>query len=206
MIRIHKPIRRAIVLLMAALVGLAGVGLLGNVTPIGLWQTAPVSAQRVRPDGVWQLIYQQVPSLPREDQYVSKETGKTAADNTLVGRLIRYHLYVKGRSPFLRFDWKLTLADYLGVNEPIEEATYPSQSTLQQPPYEGDMTAVRSLDRAQRAVLVEALVSAFAPQIARPVAPAPSPLPSSQPTAVPTPQPSATPGLRGPGAAQLLQP
>ncbi|MGI0489983.1 hypothetical protein ACN4EK_31625 [Pantanalinema rosaneae CENA516] len=119
------------------------------------------SIPRVRPEGVWQQIYQQIPDLPRENQYVSKETKQVATDNTLVGRFIRYHLYSKGRSPFYRLDWKLSLADYLGVNERIEEADYPSRATLNQNPMEGDIAAINRLTRAQREALVQALVDAF---------------------------------------------
>jgi hypothetical protein len=128
----------------------------------------PAIAQRIRPDGVWKQIYQTLPDLPRENQYVSVETGKVDPENTLVGRVIRYHLYVKGRAPFFRMDWKLTLADYLGIRGEIEETSYPSAHTLRKNPIEGDIAAVRKLNRAQRNALVQALVDAFSPQVAKP--------------------------------------
>ncbi|HEY9615379.1 MAG TPA: hypothetical protein V6C64_00965 [Microcoleaceae cyanobacterium] len=136
--------------------------------------TSPAIAQvipRVRPDGVWQQIYQRVPTLPLENQYVSKETKKVAADNTLVGRFIRYHLYSKGRLPFYRLDWKISLADYLGINERMDETDYPSRDTLNQNPMEADIVAIRSLTRAQREALVQALVDAFTASSSTPTTP-----------------------------------
>jgi hypothetical protein len=110
-------------------------------------------------------VYERVPSLPKENQYVSKETGKVDADNTLVGRFVRYHLYVAGRSPLYRFDWKLTVADYLGLglNGAFDETSYPSRATLRTNPAEGDQAAINRLSRSQREALVQALVDAFSP-------------------------------------------
>jgi hypothetical protein len=124
----------------------------------------PAFAQRVRPDGIWQVIYEKLPDLPLENQYISRETRQVASDNTLVGRLIRYHIYVKGRPPFYRLDWKFTLADYLGVNGVINESDYPSRDTLRTNPLEGDVAAIRSLNQQQRNALIQALVDAFTPQ------------------------------------------
>lgn len=118
-------------------------------------------AQRIRPDGVWQVIYEKLPNLPLENQYVNKETKKVATDNTLVGRLIRYHIYAKGRPPFFRLDWKLTLADYLGVSGAMDESTYPSRDTLRTNPMEGDIAAIKRLNLEQRNALIQALVDAF---------------------------------------------
>ncbi len=124
--------------------------------------TSPALAQRVRIDGVWRKIYIELPDLPLENQYVNRETGKVDPDNTLVSRLIRYHVYVKGRPPFYRLDWKMTLADYLGVNGAMDEAIYPSADTLRKNPTEGDVAAINRLNRVQRDALVQALVDAFA--------------------------------------------
>jgi len=124
-------------------------------------QSAP--ARPIQPDQVWQQIYQQLPDLPLENQYINLETKKPATDNTLVGRFIRYHLYSRGRSPLYRLDWKISLADYLGINNPPQEADYPSRSTLRQNPLEGDIQAIRKLTRKQREALVQALVDAFTP-------------------------------------------
>ncbi|MHC5719594.1 MAG: hypothetical protein ACYTX0_48025, partial [Nostoc sp.] len=35
-------------------------------------------AQRITPSDVWQQVYQQLPDLPRENKYISKENGKVA--------------------------------------------------------------------------------------------------------------------------------
>lgn len=121
----------------------------------------PVLAQRISPSEVWQQVYQQLPDFPKENQYVSKETGKVAENNTLVGRLIRYHVYVKERSPAYRLDWKLTLADYLNANETMYDITYPGHDTLRQNPIEGDRTAIAKLTRSQRNALVQVLTNIF---------------------------------------------
>lgn len=123
----------------------------------------PVLAQNIRSDGVWRAVYERIPDLPLENQYISRETGQVATDNTLVGRFIRYHLYVKGRPPFYRLDWKLTMADYLGLKGTLDESTYPSAATLRKNPMEADVAAINKLNRAQRDALVQALVDAFTP-------------------------------------------
>lgn len=208
---IRRSIRVALVFLTSAMVLLAA----GNFQVPHFWEGQAALAQRVRTENVWKAVYERIPSLPLENQYVNLETKQVDPDNTLVGRIIRYHVYVKGRSPFLRFDWKLTLADYLGVNEPIEESTYPSHATLRKSPYEGDIAAINGFNREQREALVQALVDSFGAQVGRPrQATTPTstiptaPTPSSQPSPVapsPTPQPVTKP-VRGPGAADLLLP
>jgi hypothetical protein len=161
----------------------------------------PAFAQRVRPEEAWKEVYQQLPNLPQENQYISKETRRVAADNTLVGRLIRYHIYVKGRPPIFRFDWKLTLADYLGKNELMQEAVYPGADTLQQNPIEGDKAAIRRLTLVQRDALVQSLVNIFNPAASASQSPTSIPSPSPQPTASPS-----LPNQPRPGAADLLKP
>lgn len=204
MVKPSKYIQRSICFVLAAFVGLSLV-LAGNLQTIGNGEAQAVQTVRVRTDGVWKLVYQRLPDLPLENQYVNKETRQVESENTLIGRLIRYHVFVKGRSAWLRFDWKLTLADYLGVNEPIVETTYPSGGTLRENPYEGDIAAIRRLTRAQRAALIATLVGAFAPQVARPAES--TPIVTPQPSPAPTPtQPAIAPPSRGPGAAQLLKP
>lgn len=133
-------------------------------------------AQIISTDGIGDKVYEALPDLPREDQYVSKETGQVAANNTLVARLIRYHLYVKGRPPFYRLDWKLTLADYLGVNGVLNDIDYPGRAQLNKNPLEGDVAAIRQLNVAQRNALVQALVDAFSAQSARSPRPVPKPV------------------------------
>jgi hypothetical protein len=128
-----------------------------------LLKIQPAVAQRISPGDVWQLVYQQIPDLPKVNQYISKETGKVEENNTLMRRLIRYHIYVKERSPIYRLDWKLTLADYLNANETIYENAYPSNDAVRGNPLEGDRAAINSLTRSQRNNLVQVLVSIFTP-------------------------------------------
>lgn len=190
-------LRRAGMILISFVSGLLIVTALAILLPETLTQS-PALAQRVRPESVWQTVYERVPSLPKENQYVSKETGKVDADNTLVGRFVRYHLYVAGRSPLYRFDWKLTVADYLGLglNGAFDETSYPSRATLRTNPAESDRAAINRLNRSQREALVQALVDAFSPAAdSSQVPPASAPQPSSLeatprvPAIVPTPKP-----------------
>ncbi|GAB4344074.1 MAG: hypothetical protein OHK0047_36900 [Leptolyngbyaceae cyanobacterium] len=124
-------------------------------------------AQIIRSDDAWKKVYEQLPDFPKENQYINKETKKVAEDDTLVGRLIRYHLYVKGRIPFYRLDWKLTLADYLEISGRMDENNYPSGNKLNRNPAAGDIAAIQKLNLAQRNALVQALVNAFATQLPR---------------------------------------
>lgn len=168
----------------------------------------PVAAQFLIPQDAWRQVYERLPDLPRENQYVSKETGKVDPDDTLVSRLIRYHVKVKLRPPNYRFDWKLTLADYLGVNEYLVESGYPSNNTLRENPMEGDRAAIQKLTRAQREALVDVLVSVLNPTRTNTKTPTPSTSPSPQTTPTPrnTPTPRDTPVLPKPGDSQLLLP
>ncbi len=157
------PIKRCLVALV-----LSGGIVIGLEMLVGVVHgDQPAIAQIIRADDAWKKVYQQLPDFPKENQYVNKETKKVAEDDTLVGRLIRYHLYVKGRIPFYRLDWKLTLADYLGVNGRLNEDTYPSGNKLNKNPLEGDLAAIQKLNLAQRNALVQALVNAFASQTPR---------------------------------------
>lgn len=142
--------------------------------------TQPVYAQSYRLRDVQQQVYKQLPDLPLENQYVDKETRKVDAENTLVSRFVSYHIYVKGRAPIYRLDWKLTLADYLGANEIMQEETYPGYETLRESPLEGDRTAIERLNRGQRNALVQTLVNIFNSN-------------SSEPTSQIPPQPSVAP-------------
>ena len=173
----------------------------------------PATAQIVKPQDSWRQVYERLPDFPKENQYVSKETGKVNPDDTLVARLIRYHVNVKSRPPNYRFDWKLTLADYLGANESLPETTYPSGNTLQTNPIEGDRAAIQKLNRSQRDALVTVLVSVFTRNSLETQASPQQPSTASpqQPTASPSPQPAptprtTTPSLPKPGDAQLLLP
>ncbi|HLO83970.1 MAG TPA: hypothetical protein VK203_03000 [Nostocaceae cyanobacterium] len=129
---------------------------------------SPAVAQRISPTDIWQTVYQKLPDLPKENTYISKETGKAAEENTLIGRLIRYHIYVKGRSPIYRFDWKLTLADYLNANEIMYDTSYPGNDSLRENPLDGDRLAISKLTRRQRDQLVQVLVNIFNPNTQTP--------------------------------------
>ncbi|MCC5622313.1 hypothetical protein [Nostoc sp. CHAB 5715] len=162
-----------------------------------LFSIQPTYAQRITPSDVWQLVYQQLPSLPRENNYISKENGKVAENNTLVSRLIRYHIYTKGRAPIYRLDWKLTLADYLGANEIMYDTTYPGNETLRENPIEGDRKAITRLTRSQRNALVQVLVNIFNPSSQN--------TPPPSPNTTPSPNTSTTPQPPQRGGAELLK-
>jgi len=121
----------------------------------------PAFAQRISPGELWRAVYERLPNIPKENQYISRETRKVAIDDTLIRRLIHYHVYIKQRSPAYRFDWKLTLADYLNANEPIYVATYPGNGSLRQNPLPGDRAAITKLTRQERNQLVQVLVDIF---------------------------------------------
>ena len=196
----------ATVLSVAGLTAIAAVMTLGN--PSLFHPTPAFSQSLVRLEEVGQQVYQQVPSLPRENQYVSRETGKVDPNNTLVRRMIRYHVYVKGRPPGYRLDWKLTLADYLGANSLMQESRYPGYDSLRTNPLEGDRTAIGRLNRSQRDSLAQALANAFSPRTGQ-TTPTQAPLNNRVPSrAVQPPANSAPPRLPQPkpGDARLLLP
>jgi hypothetical protein len=157
----------------------------------------PIAAQSVLPQDASKVVYQRLPDLPQENQYPRVDGDKNADPSTLVSRLVQYHTATKGRSPLFRLDWKITLADYLGVNEYLDERTYPGNGFLKKSALEGDRAAIRKLTLSQRNALVQALVevhgggrvpSAANPQ-SSPAKPKPKPAPAT-----------------GPGSADLLRP
>ncbi|MBG1243810.1 hypothetical protein [Nostoc sp. NZL] len=169
----------------------------GKSIHTSLFSIQPAYAQRITPSDVWQLVYQQLPDLPRENKYISKENGKVAENNTLVNRLIRYHIYTKGRAPIYRFDWKLTLADYLGANEIMYDTPYPGNDTLRENPIEGDRKAITRLTRSQRDALVQVLVNIFNPTTQNTQSP--------NSNSAPSPNTSTTPQPPQRGGAELLK-
>jgi hypothetical protein len=149
-------------------------------------ETPTPTPPRLRVQDAWSKVYQQVPDLPRENQYINRETGKVDPNNTLVSRMVRYHQYLKGRPLVYRLDWKLTLGDYLGINEPMLESSYPGFDNLRKNPMEGDRAVISRLSRMQRNALVQALVNVFNPGTSQPIAPSVSrpqsaPLPTASP-------------------------
>ncbi|MDJ1185890.1 hypothetical protein [Roseofilum casamattae] len=140
---------------------LVAIALINPLIPINLISKPAIAQSRLRPRDIWRLVYQQVPDIPLENHYISKLDGEPRPDNTLVLRIIRYHMFVKTRTPQYRLDWKLTLADYMGANELMYERVYPSGEVLVENPLEGDRQAVRNMTRSQRNALVDALVNAY---------------------------------------------
>lgn len=182
--------------LMVVSVTVLGSGV-GKSLHRNLFSIQPAYAQRITPSDVWQLVYQQLPDLPRENKYISKENGKVAETNTLVNRLIRYHVYTKGRAPIYRLDWKLTLADYLGANEIMYDNTYPGNDSLQKNPIDGDKAVIARLTRSQRDALVQVLVNIFNPTSQNTLSPSPD--------TIATPSKSTTPQSPQRGGAELLR-
>ena len=117
-----------------------------------------VTAQVVRTGDIAQKIYVELPGVPLENQYFNKKINKIDLNNTLISRMIRYHAYVKGRPVSLRLDWKLTIADYLGVNDIMDLATYPGQDILSVNPMDSDRAAINTLPRQTRDRLIERLI------------------------------------------------
>ncbi|GAX35327.1 hypothetical protein [Nodularia sp. NIES-3585] len=148
-------------MVVGALVLSSGIA---KIIPNKFFGIQPAFGQRISPGDIWQQVYQQLPDLPKENQYSSIDTGQIAEDNTLASRLITYHIYRKGRAPNYRLDWKLTLADYLEANEIMYHNSYPGNDTLQQNPLEGDRAAIANLNRQQRNTLVQVLADIFTPK------------------------------------------
>lgn len=155
---------------------------------------------RISPEVVAEQVYQMLPDLPQENQYVSVSTGEVDLENTLVSRLVRYHQNVKGRYTQYRLDWQLTIADYLGANESIKEDRYPGYSNLKTLPLEGDRQAIDRLNRSQRNQLVDALVKIYNFETETETQSE-----STPPESTETPSPN-TPVFPQPGDADLLLP
>ena len=205
-IRKSKPLQLTLHLTLATLTGFCLLIGKAEVKDSGIfnWIGSPsAKAQPFRSQDAWRQVYERLPNLPLENQYVSKETGAVASENTLVSRLIRYHVYVKSRPPNFRFDWKLTLADYLGAHEYLVESAYPGATTLRENPMESDRAVIEKLTRAERDALIDALVSVFTPNTTQ--TPASAPTTSVTPPTT-TSNPATTPSLPQPGDARLLMP
>jgi hypothetical protein len=173
-----------------------------TVSPIAVWGLHPVNAQNLRPEQAAEIIYEQLPYLPQENQYISVETREIDPEHTLISRFIRYHKDFKRRSTQYSLDWKVTLADYLGVNQSIKESDYPGSSTLQTNPIEQDIEIIRQLSRRQRQQLVDLLVEVYKPKVQETTT---QPLPEETEDTSDISTPS-NPSLSRPGDAQLLAP
>lgn len=163
-----------------------------------------VQAQFIQPKLIAPQVYSLLPDFPLENSYVRTETGEVDSENTLARRLIRYHIYIKGRSPLFRLDWKLTLADYLGVHQLMEPSQYPGQGALNENPLRADIAAIATLNRQDRDELVGVLVSIFNPDAAS-VEKTPTNQSPRQDTSEDY-SPNARPSLPQPGDADLLMP
>lgn len=105
-----------------------------------------------------------------------------------------------------RFDWKISLADYLGLNDFLRGETYPGRSYLTVNPMEGDIAAIRQLNRQQRDALVSTLATFYAQQAGLPTTTPQRPQPQTtlpEPTSRP---PTVLPPVPQPGSAGLLAP
>jgi len=155
---------------------------------------APSATSQTLPD-VAAAVYAEMPEIPLENHY--QQDGVAQPENTLIFRLLHYHQRLKRRSPLFRLDWKLTLADYLGVNEPINPEQYPFARQLQPEPTSADRAALNRLNQSQRETLVNLLVRLYDGPAAQPPAPQPEPTPEPQPQPTPSPFPQ-------PGDSRLL--
>lgn len=163
------------------------------------------SAQLTSPPDVAQFVYKRVPTLALENQYIRSENNKQAVESTLISRLVQYHNSTKGRSPNYRLDWKITLADYLGINEVIQPETYPGFAFLKKNPLESDRTVIQKLNASQRNALVQALVDAFTGSRATAAIKAfTPPVPQAKPKPAPAYRPTLNP-LPAPGSANSLK-
>jgi hypothetical protein len=168
--------------------------------------SAPISsAQLSSPTDVAQFVYKRVPTLALENQYIRSENNKQAVESTLVSRLVQYHNSTKGRSPTYRLDWKITLADYLGINEVIQPETYPGYAFLKKNPLETDRAVIQKLNASQRNALVQALVDAFVGnRMTESVTPSTPSTPKAKPKTTPAYRPILNP-LPAPGSANSLK-
>jgi hypothetical protein len=170
----------------------------GCLTPTSL-------AQSESPVDVAQFVYKKLPNLPLENQYLRVGTNKPAPESTLVSRLVQYHS-IKGRSPAYRLDWKITLADYLGMNDYLRLEVYPGKAFLKTSPMERDQKAIQSLNQTQRNALVQALVDGSTGQDSS-ASVAEPPTPAQPKTAPEAPyKPTLQPLPPAKGSADLLRP
>lgn len=189
--------KRQIILAFCLGIILSISGNIGIITHL-----SPVLGQDIdiRPEAVADIIYQRLPYLPLENEYISQESGRVSPNSTLLLRLIRYHEYVKSRPLKYRLDWQLTFADYFDINEPIQSDRYPGYDTLTANPLKSDRNIITKLTRSQRNELIDALLAIYDPQ---------TETEPQQPTTTPNNSPEERndpPVLPQPGDADLLLP
>jgi hypothetical protein len=205
--KLNKIINKKIIQFWCVFCLAASFSIWGEQLPpletIRTYLVSPAIAQSITPESVSAKVYQQIPDLPKENQFINKERQQADPDNTLVSRLVRYHLYVKNRPLDFRLDWKLTIADYFNLNEDIKAINYPGSNTLTTNPLESDRQIITKLNRQQRDRLVDTLVSIYNPQTET-SSPTPSQPTQNPATQKPTQANPALP-LPKPGDAQLLK-
>lgn len=110
----------------------------------------PAFAQRIRdiPERSAQ-IYELMPDLPE-----ASEDGKW------LQRVLLYHVRTKGRLANSRFDWRLTFADFLGVNDPIYTDQYPPDGT-EVNPLNGDRDLFQAMTRHDRNEFLAAILEVY---------------------------------------------
>ncbi|WP_448533964.1 hypothetical protein [Parathermosynechococcus lividus] len=195
---------------------LAGLGL--GWLLVSLWfggpsvrsQPAPAATGAqllINPRQVAEALYPELPDFPKENNYIRQDNRRPAPESTLLERFIVYHTTVKGRSPLSRFDWLISLADYLGVNDFLRPETYPGRTYLTTNPMEQDVAAIRQLNRQQRQALVNTLTAFYARQAGLPTTTPQLPQTEVLPQPVPrNSSGSVLPPIPQPGGATLLTP
>lgn len=170
-------------------------------------QGLPAGGYTLVVEAIAQQVYGEFPDLPKNNDYRRQSDGTPDPDNTLISRMIRYHRDIKKRPTRYRLDWKLTLADYLGVNEQILPERYPGFSTLQESPLDSDRQLIENLNRQQRQELVDFLAQIYRPQ-SRPNDTGAGEDGSDSENEEPAPEATtpSRPDLAQPGDAQLLMP
>ncbi len=118
----------------------------------------PVQAQLREIPRITEAVYTAMPSLPRLDQF--QTAAGESLDTSFVRRVLLYHMRSEGRALNSRLDWKLTFADYLGINLTMFAQQYPGADQFSENPYTADLEAFRALTRADREQLLAALLDA----------------------------------------------
>ncbi len=118
----------------------------------------PVQAQLREIPRITETVYAAMPNLPRLDQF--RTSSGESLETSFVRRLLLYHMRSEGRSLQSRLDWKLTFADYLGINVTMFAQQYPGADQFSENPYNADLDALRALSRAEREQLLAILLEA----------------------------------------------
>ena len=138
---------------MSRLLAIPVIGLLA----LGL----PAQAQRLRDiPQVVEDIYEAMPQLPLENTYQTSE-GETISSSSWLQRVLLYHIRTQGRLPDSYLDWKLTFADYQGVNVPMFASAYPGADQFTVNPLNRDRELFQSLGREERRQLLDMFLATY---------------------------------------------